>query len=134
MYRSRIRSLAAPEQAYLCRHCGRVVWSATPPVGLCPCCLRPGPFALAPPGVINFRLSRPHGSHDHIWPDAAAAVPVRPRRGWIFCCRTCGDVSLASKAAHCLGRNRATVRRRRVILRLRADGRLGYSFEEAAAA
>ena len=86
-----------------------------------------------PPGVLDMRAAVPHGDHDHIWPDVKAVVPVRPRRGWAFVCQTCGDVSLHSKAAHCLGRNRATVRRMRLYLHLNADRRLHYSTEVAAA-
>ena len=123
-----------PERSYLCRHCGRVVWSPSPPAGYCPCCMRGDGWALPRPGALDFRASRPHGSHDHIWPDAAAALSIRPRRGFVFQCQTCGDLSLVSKGAHCLGRQRMTVRRRRVILRLGADGRLGYSFEGGAGA
>lgn len=117
-----------------------ITWTAHSLDPLCVCCLRAGGMSFAPPGTIDHRQSRPHREHDHLWPDPATTVSVRPRRCWVFVCQTCGDVSLASKAAHCLGRTRATVRRERLLLRLREDGRLSYSFaatadvKEAAAA
>lgn len=118
------------EESWRCAQCGRLAKFKDGAGGACPCCRWQDAWRRVDEESIDEADCVPHGGHVHEWPDDDRVLIVRPRRGFVCICQTCGDVDPGGVKGRCCGRVRATVRSSRLRFALAPSGeRLAYTVQ-----